>query len=57
MTHLSNGITTSKLNDPIAALLLSNRGYTIRHIETHHDTDTTLIVWDLPEATRQQRAS
>ena len=49
MTHLNNGTVATDLDATDFNAALTAQGYTIRHIETHHDLDTTCIVWDAPE--------
>ncbi|MEO8716415.1 MAG: hypothetical protein ABI369_15530 [Acetobacteraceae bacterium] len=48
MTHLSNGTVATDLDAHDDNATLTARGYTIRHVETWHDHDTTCIVWDAP---------
>ena len=49
MTHLSNGTVATDIDAQIDNAALTEQGYTIRHIETWHDHDTTSIIWDAPE--------
>jgi len=50
MTKLSNGTVVTGLDAYDDNLSLSQRGYSIRHIETWHDHDNqTFIHWDAPE--------
>ena len=52
MTELSNGIVVTDLHAHDDNLSLSQRGYSIRHIETWHEQDNqTFIHWDAPELT------
>ena len=53
MTHLSNGtiVTDQDAHDDNTSL--TERGYTIRRIETWHDHEQTCIVWDAPEITEE----
>jgi hypothetical protein len=52
MTELSNGIIVTDLHAHDDNLALSQRGYSIRHIETWHEQDNqTFIHWDAPELT------
>ena len=52
MTHLSNGTIVTDIDAHDDNLALSQRGYTIRHIETWHERDNqSFIVWDAPELT------
>ncbi len=48
MTHLSNGTVATDLDAHDDNAALTAQGYTIRHIETWHDHDTSCIVWDAP---------
>ena len=51
MTQLSN-VITSRTFTPTTTPPLSQRGYSIRHIETWHEQDNqTFIHWDAPELT------
>ena len=49
MTELSNGTIVTDFDAHDDNLSLRQRGYSIRHIETWHDHDTAIIVWDAPE--------
>lgn len=51
MTHLSNGTVATDFDAHSDNAALAAHGYTIRHIETWHEHDTTCIVWDPPEIT------
>ncbi len=51
MTQLSNGTVATDLDAHDDNATLTARGYTIRHVETWPDHDTTCIVWDAPEIT------
>ena len=50
MTNLNNGTTATDL-DSHHNLALTAQGYTIRHIETYHDTKQSFIIWDQPALT------
>jgi hypothetical protein len=50
MTELSNGTIVTDLDAHDDNLSLSQRGYSIRHVETWHDHDNqSFIYWDAPE--------
>ena len=52
MTKLGNGIIVTDLDATADNAGLTQRGYSIRHIETWHDHDNqSLIHWDPPEIT------
>jgi hypothetical protein len=52
MTELSNGTIVTDLDAHNDNLSLSQRGYSIRHIETWHERDNqSYILWDAPEFT------
>jgi hypothetical protein len=52
MTQLSNGTIVTDIDAYDDNLSLSQRGYTIRHIETWHERDNqSFIHWDAPELT------
>ena len=51
MTHLSNGQIVTDLDADEDNAALTAQGYSIRHIETWHDHDTTCITWDAPQIT------
>ena len=53
MTHLDNGNVVTDLDATTYNAGLTAQGYTIRHIETWHrtDSDDSFIVWDVPEIT------
>ena len=51
MTHLSNGTIVTDQDAHDDNTTLTERGYTIRHIETWHDHEQTCIVWDAPDIT------
>jgi hypothetical protein len=52
MTHLSNGTIVTDIDAHDDNLSLSQRGYTIRHVETWHERDKqSFIHWDAPELT------
>jgi hypothetical protein len=53
MTEMSDGTCATDLDDNDANITLSNRGYTVRHIETWHrdGVSDSVIVWDPPEIT------
>ncbi len=48
MTKLSNGTIVTDMNATHENTALIAQGYTIRHLETWHDHDTTCIHWDAP---------
>jgi hypothetical protein len=49
MTHLNNGTVATDLDARSDNAHLTALGYTVRHIETWHEHDTTCIIWDMPE--------
>jgi len=50
MTELSDGTIVTDLDAHDDNLFLSQRGYSIRHIETWHEYDNrTYINWDAPQ--------
>jgi hypothetical protein len=52
MTKLRNGTIVTDLDAHDDNLFLSQRGYSIRYVETWHDhDDQTYIHWDAPELT------
>jgi hypothetical protein len=52
MTHRDNGTIVTDLDAHRDNTILTEQGYTIRHIETwHHDFGRSCIVWDAPEIT------
>ena len=51
MTHLDNGTVATDIDAHGDNANLSGQGYTIRHIETWHDHNTSCIVWDVPKIT------
>jgi hypothetical protein len=52
MTHLDNGTVVTDLDAHSDNAVLTDQGYTIRHIETwHRDFDHSCIVWDAPDIT------
>ena len=51
MTQLSNGTIVTDIDAAHDNAALTAQGYTIRHIETWHDQDTTCILWDAPRIT------
>jgi len=51
MTHLRNGQIVTDLDADEDNAALTTQGYSIRHIETWHDYDTTCITWDAPQIT------
>ena len=53
MTHLSNGTIVTDQDAHDDNTILTERGYTIRRIETWHDHEQTCIVWDTPEITEE----
>jgi hypothetical protein len=52
MTELSNGTVATDVNAHGDNATLTDKGYTIRHIETWQEHDTTCVVWDAPEITK-----
>ena len=52
MTHLSNGLVVTDLDNHHDNAALASQGYTVRHVETYHGHDGhSVIVWDAPELT------
>ena len=51
MTQLSNGTIVTDIDATHDNNALIAQGYTIRHVETYHDHDTTCILWDAPAIT------
>ena len=51
MTQLSNGTAATDLDAHVDNAHLTAQGYTVRHIETWHENDTTCILWDAPQIT------
>ena len=51
MTHLSNGTVATDIDATEYNAALTAQGYTVRHIETWHDHDSTIVVWDAPDIT------
>ena len=51
MTQLSNGTVATDLDAHADNAHLTAQGYTVRHIETWHENDTTCIIWDAPQIT------
>ncbi len=52
MTKLGNGTIVTDLDAAADNAVLTQRGYSIRHIETWHDHDNqSFIHWDPPEIT------
>lgn len=51
MTQLSNGTVATDIDAHTDNAALTEQGYTIRHIETWNDHDTTCIIWDAPQIT------
>jgi hypothetical protein len=51
MTHLAGGAIVTDIDSEDDNARLTHAGYTIRHIETWHDHDTTCILWDAPAVT------
>ena len=51
MTHLSNDTVATDLDAHAHNAALTAHRYTIRHIETYPDHDTSCIIWDAPEIT------
>lgn len=51
MTHISNNTVATDLDAHSHNATLTAQGYTIRHIETYNDHDTSCIIWDAPEIT------
>ena len=49
MTHLRNNTVATDLDAHSHNANLTAQGYTIRHIETYLDHDTSCIIWDAPE--------
>ena len=49
MTHLGNGTVATDIHAMDYNAALTAQGYTVRHIETWHDHDSTIVVWDAPE--------
>ncbi len=48
MTRLADGTFVTDINSEINRLL-TNAGYTIRHVETWHAVGQSCIVWDAPQ--------
>ena len=51
MTHLGNGTVATDIDATDYNTTLVAQGYTVRHIETWHENDTTCIIWDAPQIT------
>jgi hypothetical protein len=51
MTQLSNGAIVTDIDATHDNNALIAEGYTIRHVETWHNHDTTCILWDAPQIT------
>jgi len=51
MTQLSNGTIVTDIDATHDNTALTAQGYTIRHVETWHNHDTTCILWDAPQIT------
>jgi hypothetical protein len=51
MTQLSNGTIVTDIDAAHDNTALTAQGYTIRAIETWHDSDATCILWDAPAIT------
>jgi hypothetical protein len=51
MTQLSNGTVATDIGSHEYNAALAAQGYTIRHVETWLDHDTTCIIWDAPALT------
>jgi hypothetical protein len=51
MTQLSNGTVATDIDSHEYNAALAAQGYTIRHVETWLDHDTTCIIWDAPALT------
>ena len=49
MTKLSNGTIVTDIHNATDNQALASQGYSIRHIETFHEHDTTCITWDAPD--------
>jgi hypothetical protein len=49
MTNLNNGAIATDLDAYSDSAHLMALGYTMCHIETWHEHDTTCVIWDAPK--------